>query len=212
MSWQLLVTVFTFGGLGAIVRGSVIFILAMPAVFVFPLPTLIINILAALLGGFILSITLPEQISATLSVGLIGGMGTLSAFTGDILNHYFDKRHRKKMFMVIASYVMLTTISGVLFAALGSTLGNFVQESYHEKSDAAIFLEQSRALQEALRHDAYMHDHGTELNQEAQPQDNDKVNENHPQSNLDDTYNYSMPEHDALKIIDELSSPKNVTE
>ena len=214
MSWQLLVTVFTFGGLGAIVRASVIFILAMPAVFVFPLPTLIINMLAALLGGFILSITLPEQISIALSVGLMGGMGTLSAFAGDVLNHYFDKRHRKKMFLVIASYVMLTTITGVLFAALGSTLGNFVKESYTENSDAALFLKQSRALQESLKHDAYMHDHLHEITPTtatgsesasgaaSEPADSERA------SGVGSEPAYSEPEHNALESINDLSNEK----
>lgn len=205
MSWQLLVTVFTFGGLGAIVRASVIFILAMPAVFVFPLPTLIINMLAALLGGFILSITLPEQISIALSVGLIGGMGTLSAFAGDVLNHYFDKRHRKKMFLVIASYVMLTTITGVLFAALGSTLGNFVKESYTENSDAALFLEQSRALQESLKHDAYMHDHLHEVSPTEQA---DERASNPGSEPAHSEPAYSEPEHNALESINDLSNEK----
>lgn len=154
MSWQIIVTVFTFGGIGAIVRGAVIFILAMPAVFVFPLPTLLINILAALLGGFILSMTLPDQISIALSVGLIGGMGTLSAFTGDVINHYFDKNHRKKMLLLMASYIMLTTICGVLFAALGSSLGSYISQYYaQEHQEATMFLEQVKSLQESFHHE-----------------------------------------------------------
>lgn len=159
MSWQLIVTVFTFGGIGAVVRGAVIFILSMPAVFLFPLPTLLINIVAALLGGFILSMTMPDQISAALSVGLVGGMGTLSAFTGDVINHYFDKRHRGKMMLLIASYIMLTTICGVLFAALGSKAGSLIYDSYiNDKSESALFLEQAKALQESF------YDHSHDLN------------------------------------------------
>ena len=159
MTWQVLVTVFTFGGIGAVVRGAVIFILAMPSVFFFPLSTLLINLIAALLGGFILSMTLPPDISTTLSVGLVGGMGTLSAFTGDVLNHWFDNRHRKKVILITAAYIMLTTITGILGAGIGSKLGEAVQKSHVQSSDAALFLEQTRALQQQFMDESFVHEH-----------------------------------------------------
>lgn len=159
MTWQVLVTVFTFGGIGAVVRGAVIFILAMPSVFFFPLSTLLINLIAALLGGFILSMTLPPDISTTLSVGLVGGMGTLSAFTGDVLNHWFDNRHRKKVILITAAYIMLTTITGILGAGIGSKLGEAVQKSHVQSSDAALFLEQTKALQQQFMDESFVHEH-----------------------------------------------------
>lgn len=159
MTWQVLVTVFTFGGIGAVVRGAVIFILAMPSVFFFPLPTLLINLIAALLGGFILSMTLPAGISTALSVGLVGGMGTLSAFTGDVLNHWFDNRHRKKVILITAAYIMLTTITGILGAGIGSKLGEAVQKSHVQSSDAALFLEQTKALQQQFMDESFVHEH-----------------------------------------------------
>ena len=159
MTWQVLVTVFTFGGIGAVVRGAVLFILAMPSVFFFPLSTLLINLIAALLGGFILSMTLPPDISTTLSVGLVGGMGTLSAFTGDVLNHWFDNRHRKKVILITAAYIMLTTITGILGAGIGSKLGEAVQKSHVQSSDAALFLEQTRALQQQFMDESFVHEH-----------------------------------------------------
>ena len=60
-SWQVIVTVFTLGGIGAVVRALVLNILGIVSLFYFPLGVLFINMLACFLGGFIIAMLLPEK-------------------------------------------------------------------------------------------------------------------------------------------------------
>lgn len=120
MTWQVLVTVFTLGGLGAMVRGSITMILASSA-RIFPMAILIVNLLAAYLGGFLLQLSLPEGLNAAIAIGLIGGIGTLSSIHGNILDLLFDKAYRR-----LALYLGLTIFGGVLCAYAGMGTGNFV--------------------------------------------------------------------------------------
>ena len=126
MSWQLLVTVFTFGGIGAVVRGAIIYMLALPNVFLFPIAVVFINMLAALIGGFIVTMALPHDINAALSVGLVGGLGTLSSFSSDILSLFFDRRHRPRMVIKIIIYFVVTSVLGVVAAKGGTIMANLV--------------------------------------------------------------------------------------
>lgn len=120
MTWQVLITVFTLGGLGAMVRGSITMILASSA-RIFPMAILIVNLLAAYLGGFLLQLELPEGLNAAIAIGLIGGIGTLSAVHGNLLDLIFDKAYRR-----LALYLGLTIFGGVLCCYAGMGTGNFV--------------------------------------------------------------------------------------
>lgn len=120
MTWQVLITVFTLGGIGSVIRGTVIIILAGSA-GIFPAGTVIVNVLAAFLGGFISVLTLPEGIDAALAVGLVGGIGTLSAIPGNILDLIFDRGFRR-----LALYAALTVFLGVGSAAGGIAAGKMI--------------------------------------------------------------------------------------
>lgn len=120
MTWQVLVTVFTLGGLGAMVRGSIIMILANSAK-IFPMSILLVNMLAAFIGGFIFSLQLPTDLGAALSVGLVGGIGTLSSIHGNLLDLFFDKAYRR-----LALYLGITIFGGVLIAQAGMSCGKFL--------------------------------------------------------------------------------------
>lgn len=120
MTWQVLITVFTLGGIGAMIRGGIIMILSGSA-RIFPMSILIVNILAAFLGGFLLSLDLPTGINAAIAIGLIGGIGTLSAVPGNLLDLFFDKAYRR-----LALYLGITIFGGVLSAQAGMSIGNFV--------------------------------------------------------------------------------------
>lgn len=121
MSWQVLITVFTLGGIGAMVRGGIIMILATSA-RIFPMAILLVNILAAYLGGFILSLHLPSDLNAALSIGLVGGIGTLSAIPGNMMDLFFDKGWRR-----LVIYFAITVFGGVLVAQAGISTGKFIQ-------------------------------------------------------------------------------------
>lgn len=128
MSWQVLVTVFTFGGIGAVVRAIVIMILQSSAK-IFPLSILLVNILAAFLGGFIISMSLPEQFTAILLVGLVGGIGTLSSINANILDFFFDRAWRR-----LSLYLGLTVILGIFAAFAGQSFGNMFHDMVVQKS------------------------------------------------------------------------------
>lgn len=160
MSWEVLVTVFTFGGIGAVVRGAVIFILALPSVFFFPFAVLLVNILAAFLGGFIIAITLPTDINSALSIGMVGGLGTLAAFTGDIINHFFDRRHRNKSIALAVVYFVATSISGVLSAQGGMSVGQIVMDYNNTARTEATekIVKGTEELQQSILDSNHMHD------------------------------------------------------
>ena len=160
MSWEVLVTVFTFGGIGAVVRGAVIFILALPSVFFFPFAVLLVNIIAAFLGGFIISITLPTDINSALSIGMVGGLGTLAAFTGDIINHFFDRRHRNKSIILAVVYFVATSISGVLSAQGGMSVGQMVMDYNNTARTEATekIVKGTEELQQSILDNDHMHD------------------------------------------------------
>lgn len=123
MTWQVLITVFTLGGIGAMVRGGIILILASSSHF-FPLAILIVNMLAAFLGGFILSLNLPADLLAALSIGLVGGIGTLSSIPSNIMDLVFDRGFRR-----LAIYLAITIFGGVLVAQAGISTGNFITQA-----------------------------------------------------------------------------------
>lgn len=159
MSWEVLVTVFTFGGLGAVVRGAVIFILSVPSVFFFPFSVLMVNILAAFLGGFIMSMLLPGDINSALAIGMVGGLGTLSSFTGDVINHFFDRRHRNKVVSIALLYFVITSVAGVLAAQGGMSAGKLIVDyNQHQAEEFKnSLMGGTQALQQSIL-DTHDHD------------------------------------------------------
>lgn len=126
-SWQVIVTVFTLGGIGAVVRALVLNILGIVSLFYFPLGVLFINMLACFLGGFIISMLLPEALNIAFVIGLVGGMGTLSSVSSDVLDLYFDKVHRKVALLLGVLYLALTAALSMACAQGGLSLGEFIR-------------------------------------------------------------------------------------
>lgn len=126
-SWQVIVTVFTLGGIGAVVRALVLNILGIVSLFYFPLGVLFINMLACFLGGFIIAMLLPEALNIAFVIGLVGGMGTLSSISSDVLDLYFDKVHRKVALLLGVIYLALTAALGMGCAQGGLSLGEFIR-------------------------------------------------------------------------------------
>ena len=124
-SWQVLVTVFTFGGVGAVVRAAILQILMYPSAFLVPLGVLFVNILAALTGGFIIAMALPQDIHLALLIGLVGGLGTLSAFTTDLIALYEDRSYHKRLMMLLI-YIGVTTLFGIFCAQGGMSIGHMI--------------------------------------------------------------------------------------
>lgn len=156
MTWQVLITVFTLGGIGAMVRGSIIMILASSA-RIFPMSILLVNILAAFLGGFILSLQLPSGLNAALSIGLVGGIGTLSSIHGNLLDLFFDKAYRR-----LALYLLITIFGGVLIAQAGMSTGSFILNLVRGPQDM-----QTQLLLDSLKQQENTLDHLKQYN--AQP-------------------------------------------
>lgn len=125
-SWQVLVTVFTFGGVGAVVRAAILQILMYPSAFLVPLGVLFVNILAALTGGLIVAMALPQDIHLALVIGLVGGVGTLSAFTTDLIALWEDRSYRKRSVFLLA-YIGLTTLFGIFCAQGGMSIGHMMR-------------------------------------------------------------------------------------
>ena len=98
-SWQVIVTVFTLGGIGAVVRA------------------LVLNILGIV----------SEALNIAFVIGLVGGMGTLSSISSDVLDLYFDKVHRKVALLLGVIYLALTAALGMGCAQGGLSLGEFIR-------------------------------------------------------------------------------------
>lgn len=158
-SWQVLVTVFTLGGVGAVIRGAILGLMKLPALFWFPIGVLFVNVLASFLGAFISSMMLPEGLSIALVVGLVGGIGTLSAFCTDIFELWnMPVGRMKKIFF----YVIFSTLLGLLSAQLGLSLGQYIhQQRLQEQEQMRQMLNISSGLQQStLESEDWVHDHG----------------------------------------------------
>lgn len=126
LSWQVVITVFTLGGIGAVIRALVLMILGVSSLFYFPIGVLIINLLAAFLGGFIISLMMPEVLHSIFVIGLLGGLGTLSAICSDVIDLYYDRIHRKIAIVLGIAYLVLSTVLGMLCAQGGIALSSLV--------------------------------------------------------------------------------------
>ena len=157
-SWQLLVTVFTLGGVGAVIRGAILGLMKLPALFWFPIGVLFVNVLASFLGAFISSMMLPEELSMALVIGLVGGMGTLSAFCTDLFElGHMPVGSKKKIFF----YVIFSTLLGLLSAQLGLSLGQYIHnQRMQEQEQIQQMLNLSSGLQPSTQESAdFVHDH-----------------------------------------------------
>lgn len=126
LSWQVVITVFTLGGIGAVIRALVLMILGVSSLFYFPIGVLLINLLAAFLGGFVVSLALPEALHSVFVIGLLGGIGTLSAICSDVIDLYYDRIHRKVAIVLGIAYLVLSTVLGMLCAQGGIALSTLV--------------------------------------------------------------------------------------
>lgn len=145
LSWQVLITVFTLGGIGAVVRALVLSLLEVSSIFVFPLGVLLINILAGFLGGFISAMVLPLELHIAFVIGFVGGMGTLSAICADAIDFYYDRPHRRvSTILLLVVYLVLTTVFGALASLGGLKLGGYL----HDGSQATpMSLEEARQME-----------------------------------------------------------------
>lgn len=157
-SWQVLVTVFTFGGIGAVVRAAILQILTYPSAFLIPLGVLFVNILAALTGGFIIAMTLPQDIHLALVMGLVGGLGTLSAFTTDLIALYEDRSYHKRLMMLLI-YIGVTTLFGIFCAQGGMSIGHMI----HGNVSQSVNSKEHQELEQYLKEFNLNLDEGAEL-------------------------------------------------
>lgn len=125
-SWQVLLAVFALGGLGAIVRATVLQLLMYPSSFLVPLGVLCVNVIAALVGGCISAMALPPELHLPLVIGLVGGIGTLSAFGTDIIALFEDRSYKKRLTLLVV-YFGITTLFGVACAQGGLTMGQMLK-------------------------------------------------------------------------------------
>lgn len=157
-SWQVLVTVFTFGGVGAVVRAAILQILMYPSAFLVPLGVLFVNILAALTGGFIIAMALPQDIHLALLIGLVGGLGTLSAFTTDLIALYEDRSYHKRLMMLLI-YIGVTTLFGIFCARGGMSIGHMI----HGNVTEGVNSQEHQELEQYLKEFNLNLDEGAEL-------------------------------------------------
>ena len=157
-SWQVLVTVFTFGGVGAVVRAAILQILMYPSAFLVPLGVLFVNILAALTGGFIIAMALPQDIHLALLIGLVGGLGTLSAFTTDLIALYEDRSYHKRLMMLLI-YIGVTTLFGIFCAQGGMSIGHMI----HGNVTEGVNSQEHQELEQYLKEFNLNLDEGAEL-------------------------------------------------
>lgn len=119
MMFKNMIAVFIGGALGALLR---FYINLGTITMIFPLGTLIVNLvgslLLGLLTGFLLQTTIKEWLKVGLGVGVCGGFTTMSTLAADVnillLNGYIE-------YTII--YVLTSVFGGILLAALGVYLG-----------------------------------------------------------------------------------------
>lgn len=144
MTWQIFFTVFTFGGIGAVVRAIIMYILAASA-SVFPIAIVLVNILAAFLGAFIINMALPADLEMSMVAGFVGGLGTLSAIPGNILDLVFQHGIRR-----IVIYFVATIFLSLGGAYVGSALGGVAHIQAQKWSGQYDTIQGLKAYKETL--------------------------------------------------------------
>lgn len=186
MTWQIFFTVFTFGGIGAVVRGLIMYILAASAT-IFPIAIVLVNVLAAFLGAFIINMALPNDLQISMVAGFIGGLGTLSAIPGNILELLFQHGFKR-----LALYFALTIFLSLGGAYVGGSLGGIAHiqaqkwsGQYDTIQGLKAYKETLEASQADLAHEMHVHE---EYAKELREQELQKQNA-HPDANV----NYQEP-------------------
>ncbi len=109
------------GGMtGSIFRYSISKFLT-PTLFIFPVGTLLVNLIGCFIAGIIFKLTsnhlhdtFSNNILNFLVIGFCGGFTTFSAFSIESITLFNQRK-----FLLLISYIMLSGIFGILFCSLG---------------------------------------------------------------------------------------------
>ena len=111
------------GALGSVFRYSIGILFSFFSLTTFPWGTLFVNITGSFLMGIIFFISkdfLSEEFKLFVSVGLLGGYTTFSAFSLDVINMLFNKDYLLSILYILASVLIsiFFLLAGFLFMKL----------------------------------------------------------------------------------------------
>ncbi len=111
------------GALGSVFRYSIGILFSSFSLTTFPWGTLFVNITGSFLLGIVFFISkdfLTEEFKLFLSVGLLGGYTTFSAFSLDVINMLFNKDYLLSILYILASVLIsiFFLLAGFLFMKL----------------------------------------------------------------------------------------------
>ncbi|MEE2667329.1 MAG: fluoride efflux transporter CrcB [Pseudomonadota bacterium] len=111
------------GALGSVFRYSIGILFSSFSLTTFPWGTLFVNITGSFLMGIVFFISkdfLSEEFKLFLSVGLLGGYTTFSAFSLDVINMLFNKDYLLSILYILASVFIsiFFLLAGFLFMKL----------------------------------------------------------------------------------------------
>tara|TARA_B100001146_G_scaffold145047_1_gene127252 strand:- start:320 stop:679 length:360 start_codon:yes stop_codon:yes gene_type:complete len=111
------------GALGSVFRYSIGILFSSFSLTTFPWGTLFVNITGSFLMGIVFFISkdfLSEEFKLFLSVGLLGGYTTFSAFSLDVINMLFNKDYLLSILYILASVLIsiFFLLVGFLFMKL----------------------------------------------------------------------------------------------
>lgn len=117
------IIVFIGSGLGGTLRFGIEKLIRSWNGFVFPLSTLIVNVLACLILGFIIGLSEQKQILSNMTkifftVGFCGGFSTFSTFSKDALSLLNKGDYLTFLLYVFSSVILclISTYSGILLS------------------------------------------------------------------------------------------------
>ncbi|MEE3295336.1 MAG: fluoride efflux transporter CrcB [Pseudomonadota bacterium] len=108
------------GALGSVFRYSIGILFSSFSLTTFPWGTLFVNITGSFLMGIVFFISkdfLSEEFKLFLSVGLLGGYTTFSAFSLDVINMLFNRDYLLSILYILSSVFIsiLFLLAGFLF-------------------------------------------------------------------------------------------------
>ncbi len=111
------------GALGSVFRYSIGILFSFFSLTTFPWGTLFVNITGSFLMGIVFFISkdfLSEEFKLFVSVGLLGGYTTFSAFSLDVINMLFNKDYLLSILYILASVLIsiFFLLAGFLFMKL----------------------------------------------------------------------------------------------